>query len=50
MTEKTEREDGDWRVLHSTRSVFYVRAMGYQVMPEDAKRITDDLWLLPDLS
>ena len=27
-----------------------VRAMGYQVMPEDAKRITDDLWLLPDLS
>ena len=27
-----------------------VRAMGYQVMPEDAKRITDDLWLLTDLS
>lgn len=27
-----------------------VRDMGYKVMPEDAKRITDDLWLLPDLS
>lgn len=27
-----------------------VRAMGYQVMPDGAKRITDDLWLLPDLS
>ena len=27
-----------------------VRAMGYQVMPEDAKQITDDLWLLPDPS
>lgn len=27
-----------------------VRAMGYQVMPEDAKRINDDLWLLPELS
>ena len=27
-----------------------VRAMGYQVMPEEAKRLNDDLWLLPDLS
>lgn len=27
-----------------------VRAMGYQVMPEGAKRLSDDLWLLPDLS
>ena len=27
-----------------------VRAMGYQVMPEGAQRLNDDLWLLPDLS
>ena len=23
LAEKTEREDGDWRVINTTRSVFY---------------------------